>query len=209
MKKTIITVLLALILGIFSAEQSKALVIDLGYSTIGQVTQILPVTAEDLEGDDVYSNLYLKMVPWVIGTLTNDSDQTVTFSMASMSYYSGDIISGFNLDFPFYMIELDPGEVFSAPIIKVVAAYHALIDDNFVLAQAPIGMIDGINQIDFQFTVDGVEDSISYAASPGQFLWGVEVVSPENNPVPEPTTMLLFGTGLAGLVGVTLRKKKA
>jgi hypothetical protein len=29
-----------------------------------------------------------------------------------------------------------------------------------------------------------------------------------NAPVPEPATMILFGAGLAGLVGVRLRRKK-
>ena len=34
------------------------------------------------------------------------------------------------------------------------------------------------------------------------------IVSNGSTPVPEPTTMLLFGTGLVGLVGTRLRKKK-
>lgn len=38
--------------------------------------------------------------------------------------------------------------------------------------------------------------------------WGVNTFMVEVNPVPEPTTMLLFGTGLIGLSGVTRRKKK-
>nr|WP_269755831.1 PEP-CTERM sorting domain-containing protein [Desulfogranum marinum] len=32
--------------------------------------------------------------------------------------------------------------------------------------------------------------------------------NPNNNAVPEPTTMLLFGTGLIGLTGIIRKKRK-
>lgn len=63
------------------------------------------------------------------------------------------------------------------------------------------------------FAYDSVNDSWSggigssvhdLAALSGLGAWVVGDVAP----VPEPTTMLLFGTGIAGLVGTRLRRKK-
>jgi hypothetical protein len=45
--------------------------------------------------------------------------------------------------------------------------------------------------------------------SPNQVVMGsVSITKLAASPVPEPATMLLFGTGLAGLTGTRLRRKK-
>jgi len=51
-------------------------------------------------------------------------------------------------------------------------------------------------------------DQLEFSGDSGRWFLMDNFTYNSNNSVPEPATMLLFGTGLAGLVGARLRRKK-
>ena len=67
----------------------------------------------------------------------------------------------------------------------------------------PSNFLAGLNTIEFRWTGDGITDGIVIRSTAASVVPGTPGV------VPEPTTYALMATGLAGLVGITRRRRQS
>ena len=100
-------------------------------------------------------------------------------------------LNGYNLG----LVSIGDGNILGANIYKL---------DTWSLGSDVIGSLSPLNNLDIVVGQDGWTFT-------GAQLSGSRLVWEDDNgtaPVPEPATMILFATGLAGLIGVNAKKRK-
>lgn len=171
--------------------------------------QALPTVTLNLMNSDIYVGESFDVQVWV------DSDD-IGLDLLSFGFDVNTSGSAFMYDT--YTVEtgFDDDSSWVPPAVAG-SAFPAIADDIWLLATLSFTATEaGMGSLQTLGMTDNMFYGLAYEIDPVTTGWydinaSLDVmVNPSNptSPVPEPATIFLFGTGLAGLVGTKLRRKK-